>query len=228
MAGMSSPLGRAALLSSILLGGLPACIPVLSPPGRLDVGGGFRTGVKAEPSATTTAPRQDARFGPVRSTPPATAGDSVLVVSGGVHLASVLPRRNPPVDVGVGYVFTDIGLGDRKLHGIYGEFTPIATAGSWWRLVAGARGEAQFADRSGAGAGYTFLGRVGIETFSPTSEVGDDDRMLVVGGAYGVYGIGGFVEAGGHKLPGGEQAVLVLGGLSLRFPASAGVLLIAR
>lgn len=143
----------------------------------------------------------------------------------GAHLASAFPNVALPIDAGAGYVFTDVGFGDRKLHGLYGEVTPIANAGSWWRLMAGVRGEAQFADRDTKKPGLTLLGRVGIEAFDSVNVVGADNKTLVVGGARGMYSYGAFVEVGAHRMPGGEEALLFLAGASVRFPASAGVLI---
>lgn len=199
------------------------CAPVLSPPGRADVSGGVRLAPKAAP-ADTTAVRKPGQPPPAQDT----AGAPILRVSAGAHLASAFPNHALPIDVGFGYVYTDVAFGERKLHGIYGEFTPLATAGTWWRLFAGVRGEALFSDQEGKKNGFSALGRVGIESFNPVNAIGADDKTLVVGGARGVYGFGGFVEAGGHKLPGGEQAYLLLGGVTVRFPASAGFLMFVK
>lgn len=143
----------------------------------------------------------------------------------GAHLASAFPDVAMPIDAGAGYVFTDVGLGDRKLHGFYAEVTPIANAGSWWRVMAGVHAEAQLADRDTKKPGLTLLGRVGIEAYDSLAVVGADQKTLVLGGARGQYSYGAFVEAGAHRMPGGEEALLFIAGASFRFPASAGVLL---
>lgn len=202
----------------------PGCIPVLSPPGRVDVGFGVRPAARAPKDDKPSDPKKPLPTGPV-APDQATAGLLVGKVAVGAHLASAFPNVAMPIDAGAGYVFTDVGLGDRKLHGLYAEVTPIANAGDWWRVLAGVHGEVQFADRETKQPGLTLLGRVGIEAYDSVAVGGAKDKLLAVGGARGQYSYGGFVEAGAHRMPGGEQALLFLAGASFRFPASAGVLL---
>ncbi len=207
----------------VLALGLLGCSPTLSPPGRADLSGGLRLAPRAPPP-DPSLPRRAGEAPPSADT----AGATLFRLSAGAHLASAFPHRVLPIDAGFGYVFTDVALGERKVHGMYGEFTPLAWAGEVTRLYVGVRGEVLFPDREGQKKGFTALGRVAIEGVNPVRVVGDDHKTLVLGGAYGVYGFGAFAEAGGHKLPGGEQAYLVLGGVSVRFPASAGFLMFVK
>lgn len=202
----------------------PGCIPVLSPPGRADVGFGVRAAARAPETDRPRDPKKPLAAGPV-APEQNTAGALVGKVAVGAHLASAFPHVALPIDAGVGYVFTDVGLGDRTLHGFYAEVTPIANAGSWWRVLAGVHAEGQLADRDTKKPGMTLLGRVGVEAYDSVAVTGGSGKALAVGGARGQYSYGAFVEAGAHRLPGGEEALLFVVGASFRFPASAGVLL---
>jgi len=204
----------AAALAFVYLAGLGACVPVawVVPPLKVDVADGARLGIRGE------APR---------SAPPV----NDLRASVGVHLANLLKPEDTPVDVGIGYVVTELGLDERTVHGLYAEAGPVLARGDGgdMRLMLTVRGEALFPDRYSYGMGYAVYGRLGGELFgyqrrwyvevSPNWSTG---RGMFVGGGAGTYGVGWFLEGGEQVLPGGERATVLGGGLAVRVPPSAG------
>jgi hypothetical protein len=193
-----------------------ACMPVLLPPGKVEISDGYRANIQPAPApslpATVVLPPSK-RFLP-------RSGEQDLRFAAGVHLGSILPPERTHLDVGIGYVFTDVGLGDRTLHGMYGEVGPVLWRGEWARLLLSARGEALFADRGHSGTGYAIFGRLGVEAFRYTPGEGSTDSNGA-GAISGVGGMGLFTEVGNQKLPGGEHAVVLSGGLWFRLPAAA-------
>jgi hypothetical protein len=192
-----------------------ACVPVLLPPGKVEISDGARLAIQGAPAPATTLVLPPGKRVLPRS------GENVLRFAAGVHLASILPPEDTRIDAGVGYVLTDVGVGDRTLHGMYGELGPILWRGEWARLLLSARGEALFADPGHSGTGYAIFGRLGAEvfTYTPASWSASHDGGGVI---TGVPGLGAFAEAGNQKLPGGEHAAVVSAGLWLRVPAGAG------
>jgi len=200
----------------ILLVAPSACVPVLLPPGKVELSDGARFGVQGAPApaaASTLVLPPSKRVLP-------RSGENDRRFAAGVHLASILPPEESRIDAGMGYVLTDIGLGDRLVHGMYGEVGPVLWRGEWARVLLSARGEALFADSGHHGTGYAIFGRMGAEiyTYTPASYSTTHDGGGVI---TGVPGLGIFAEAGNQKLPGGEHAAVLSGGLWGRLPAAA-------
>jgi hypothetical protein len=201
------------------------CVPLLLPPVRVDGSMGARFGVH-DPTSSTASPAPTRRV--ASTSPPATSQPLATIerVSAGFHLADIVSPERVLVDVGAGYVFNDVGWGDRKIHGLYADFSPVITRQPWWWMYFTLRGEAMFPDGRASGMGYSFFSRLGFETFTFTdgaAGAGAGSGGFAAGAAYGTIAIGGFVEAGAQLLPGGQQAGVALAGLSVRLPATIGV-----
>jgi hypothetical protein len=197
---------------------------LLLPPARVDGSAGGRFGVHDAAPATTTAvsrpPTRPAATGTARPSP------TIFRLSAGFNLANLAPPERVIVDAGAGYIFNDIGWGDRKIHGLYAEVSPIISRQKGWWVTFTARGEAMFPDSRESGMGYGFIASLGVETFSFTESPAGfaaDGKGFGIGAAYGTLAIGAFAEAGAQRLPGGEQQGILLGGISVRLPATAGV-----
>ncbi len=199
----------------LVISAISACVPVLLPPGKVEISDGARLGIQGAPAPATTLVLPPGKRVLPRS------GENDLRFAAGVHLASILRPEDTRIDAGIGYVYTNIGLGDRTLHGMYGEVGPILWRGEWARILLSARGEALLADQGHGGTGYAIFGRLGAEmfTYTPASWSSNHDGGGVI---TGVPGLGAFAEIGNQKLPGGEHAAVASAGLWLRLPAGAG------
>jgi hypothetical protein len=189
-----------------------SCVPLAVQPGKFEISDGLRTNIVRAPQRVPTAALPPSQRVEQRS------GTNDLRAAAGVHLASILNPAETHVDAGVGYVFTDIGLGDRKIHGLYAEAGPIPWHNDWLRILFQARGEALFSDRNDYASGFALFGRVAAETFT-FANGGEWVSKDAVGNAYGTPGLGIFADAGEQKLPGGERATVIAGGIYLRTPA---------
>lgn len=208
---------------------MPSCVPVALPPMRVD--GSIGT-YQVEPGRSSAgAPRSPRAALEAEAAQAPLPETVVLRASGGVHLASLMASRSFPIDVGVGYALNSFPGPDARLfHGAYGEISPLVAHGSWWRLLAGARGELILADRARSSDGLGFYGRVAMEAISPVSGsgVGGGSSGAAGGAFHGIVGAGLHAEVGAQRLPGGDQTFLVTLGLSFRTPAAFGLICCAR
>jgi hypothetical protein len=191
-------------LLSLLLA--PGCLPVITPPLRADVGGAKR--FDAEPAFVRT--------------------------SVGAHAASLVTSPDFPVDGGGGYVnylrTRERGADGRtrreQVQGAYVEASTRVMGGEYWRVFAGGRGEALLPAGVGERTGYSALGRASAEfmvplRFQPVAVASNKGAFL--GLAYGMFGVGAYLEGGMQRLPTGPSTGVVGGGLTLRVPTAMGI-----
>ena len=199
----------------VAVASLTGCVPIawVVPPLKIEAADGARLGIRANGPSDPSPARNDLR------------------ASAGVHLANLLRPEETHADVGVGYVLTEVGLGQRTVQGAYVEAGPVLARadGGNARLMLTLRGEALFPDRYLYGMGYAGFGRLSGELFGYQSpwylEIPPNwsaGRGLFVGGGRGTYALDWFVEGGEQVLPGGERATVLGGGLSVRVAPSAG------
>jgi hypothetical protein len=179
--------------------GTSGCIPVMTPPLKIEGGGAARIGSNA-----------GYRFGV------------------GTHVASLMPSSDFPLDVGGGYIQTGTESNQHRLavHGLYLEGGPRLAGGKNWRAFAGPRAEYYFAPQ-GPNLAYAGLVRASIEVMGaaegePVSSVGN--RGFYAGIAFGMLAIGAWAEGGYQKLPTDAGLFMLGGGLHIRIPVTAGIL----
>ena len=226
------------LQRELLLAGIAVlaqgCVPLawFVPPAKVEVSDGVRTNIDPAPAPAVVQTTPGPPVAAKRATLPR-AGANDFRFAAGVHLANF--ALSPRLDVGLGYVLTDVGLGDRVINGVYGEAGPVVYRGeNGSRLLFTARGEGLFADRGYTGTGYALYGRLSAELYGQTEawsvekpEAFTEDPPGFIpdaagGGPSGILALGTFVELGEQKLPGGERAIVIAGGISGRVPASGG------
>jgi hypothetical protein len=178
------------------------CVPVVTPPARVDVG---------------VAKRFE-------------ADRPFLRTSVGAHAASLVLAPDLPADVGAGYVaYTrsrGAGAGSEIVQGAYAGADARVAGGEQWRVFAGGRGEALFSDRAGEGMGYGAFGRASAEIMVPLAfqpVAGATNKGAYLGVAYGVFGVGAYLESGVQRLPGSEARGAFGAGLTVRVPATFGI-----
>ncbi len=157
-------------------------------------------------------------------------------VLAGLHWASLSPRWNNPLDLGLGYVYD--GFDDPRpapdgallavapgaerdaprtsVHGIYFEAARRNGGTHHRRSWLGMRAEVLFGSvRGETRTGVGLVGRAAWELFTPVKASG------VNGGALGILGLGVYLEAGARLLPDGRAGVMTTAGVSVRLPAIA-------
>ncbi|MBX3230100.1 MAG: hypothetical protein KIT84_25300 [Labilithrix sp.] len=190
---------RRALVAFFVVAAGSGCLPFMTPPLKGDVGYAARLG-----------------------------GDHGYRFSVGTHVASLVPSKDFPLDVGGGYVQTskDYGLGRLPVHGLYLEGGPRIAGGRFWRAFAGPRAEYYF--RPGADFAASGMLRASIELFNGTEgdplESTSSGPSYYWGVAFGTFALGAYFEGGYQKLPSDAGYPLLGAGLLLRIPATAGVL----
>ncbi len=159
----------------------------------------------------------------------ATASHAVnpsLHVTAGASAASVVPMPGWPVDFGAGYVlFFPSAPG--AVHGAYVDGAYLHALGDGWRLSFGGRAEWLLQERpSGIHAGTGGALRFAVEqarfVSGRTSASGRD--TFVTATSYGNQALGLTAELGVRRLPGAQQSVYAMVGLTVRVPAFAGLL----
>lgn len=169
--------------------------------------------------------------------------------STGAHLASGSLSKTLPVDVGAGYVYehagsdapgrTDLALGGSgqtdpdpatlggvDSQGAYLSAQHLLTHGSGSRSWLGLRGELLVADGpDGRHAAAGTYGRVDWELFAPGRGAGgySDNCGGGAGVAYGVFGVGLYLESGVRWVDSERSAFVTTAGLTLRTPFLAGL-----
>jgi hypothetical protein len=152
-------------------------------------------------------------------------------VAAGLHWASLYPRPDNPVDVGLGYAYDGFESPESRspvagprpqstgpasadpdaIHSVYIAAERRIAGSEHQRTWVGGRGEIGFGAANGhtrMGTGLT--GRLGWEIFAGTKKHTRD--------ILGVVAVGFFVEAGLRKLPGGKRAAVTSAGISVRLP----------
>jgi hypothetical protein len=150
----------------------------------------------------------------------------------GLHWASVSPKTDTPIDIGVGYV-QDTFYNDeaspqssaigkhatlnepeaRRSHGAYLEVALRATGSKYQRSWLGLRGEMTFDPApDGTRYGRALVGRAAWEICAGGAGGGSG------GFGIGTLGLGVFFETGVRKFPGGALGYTASTGLSLRTP----------
>lgn len=160
-------------------------------------------------------------------------------VLAGLHWASLSPRWNNNLDIGIGYVYD--GFRDDNgtptapdgallaagpsaprdtprtaAHGLYLEAARRTGGTHHRRSWLGLRAELLFGSVDGetrTGAGL--VGRAAWELFTPIKASGCN------GGALGMFGVGVYLEAGARLLPDGRAGIMTTAGVSMRLPAIA-------
>jgi len=190
-------------------------------------GGGFVPPMRIDVSPSSTVLGDGAHVG--------------MHVLAGLHWASLSPRWNNPLDIGIGYVYD--GFADNSdtpapapdgallaagpgaprdtnprtaVHGLYLEAARRTGGTRHRRSWLGVRAELLFGSVGGetrTGAGL--VGRAAWELFTPIRASGRN------GGALGMFGVGVYLEAGARLLPDGRAGVMTTAGVSMRLPAIA-------
>jgi hypothetical protein len=182
----------------------PGCLPLATPPLRADVGAAKRL----------------------------EADQPFLRASIGAHAASLALSPDLPVDAGAGYVAYTRARGtgasrvSETVQGAYAEASTRVVGGDYWRVFAGGRGEVLFPELAGERTGYSVLGRASAELMLPVEfqpVAGVSSKGAYLGVAYGMIGVGAYLESGIQQLPSGVSSGIVGGGLTLRVPATVGI-----
>jgi hypothetical protein len=124
-------------------------------------------------------------------------------------------------------VQTSTKYGDHRtpVHGLYLEGGPRLAGGKFWRVFAVPRAEVYFSPR-GPDPAFAGIVRGQVEIFTPT--VGDPTASTSTasswwGIAFGIFGVGAYLEGGYQHLPNDAAYPLLGAGLTLRVPATAGL-----
>lgn len=144
-------------------------------------------------------------------------------VSGGAHLASGTLRHDQPFDVGAGAFYEWDDNGERA-KGAYADAAVFIDRGARTRTSLGIRGEVRHDPTMGYGTAAKL--RIDHEIYKKAlGEYSGHDRCGVIfGGARGTGAAGIYVEAGPAFLPGDQRAFVATVGVTLRIPATLGLL----
>jgi len=200
-------------------------VPILAAGSRLArAGGGFIPPMRLDVSPSSTLLGDGPHVG--------------MHVLAGLHWASLSPRWNNNLDLGIGYVydgFTDDGAPTAPdgailaagptaprdtprtaAHGLYLEADHRTGGTHHRRSWLGLRAELLFGSVGGeTRTGAALVGRAAWELFTPIKASGCN------GGALGMFGVGVYLEAGARLLPDGRAGIMTTAGVSMRLPAIA-------
>jgi hypothetical protein len=198
---------RALLCGLASLAGLSGgcLLPYVIPPSRADIGFGSISGAEGTVGA--------------------------LNISAGVSVASASLDPAFPFDLGFGYQLrTPLAAGAPGgpiAQGMYLSGGKFVYGAQGLRLFFEGRGELLLDDTpEGIRPGFGAVGRITGELFLPGEgnyESSGPDGFTF-GHRSGTGGINLFLESGYEVLPGGEEIILIAGGLGFRIPAAVGLL----